>query len=57
MKSRKLTERQVRRSQILSQFNFRIECRSGKQAVRPDALSRRSQVIPINVDDPRLTER
>lgn len=57
MSSRKLTERQVRWSQILSQYNFRIDYRSGKQAVRPDALSRRGQDIPVNVDDPRLTER
>lgn len=42
----------------MSQFNFfRIEYRSGKQAVRLDASSCRGQDIPVNVNDPRLTER
>ena len=57
MTSRKLTERQVRWSQTPSQFNFRIQYRSGKQAGRPDAFSRRTQDMPTNIDYPRLRER
>lgn len=57
MTSRRLTERQVRWSQFLAQFNFVIKFRAGKNADRPDALSRRSQDIPKGDDDPRLKER
>jgi hypothetical protein len=35
-----LSQRQVRWSEFLSQFNFRIVYRPGAKAVRPDALSR-----------------
>lgn len=57
MTTRSLTERQVRWSQILSQFNFQIIFRPGRQGQRPDALSRRTQDLPNTPDDPRLTER
>ncbi|KAI0991703.1 hypothetical protein K3495_g16484, partial [Podosphaera aphanis] len=57
MSSKRLTERQVRWSQLLSQFNFKLKFRAGKQGGRPDALSRRSQDIPRSLDDPRLKER
>lgn len=57
MTSRRLTERQVRWSQFLSQFNFRLEFRAGKNALRPDALSRRDQDLPQNASDDRLRER
>ncbi|KAI0992647.1 hypothetical protein K3495_g15538 [Podosphaera aphanis] len=57
MTARKLSERQVRWAQSLSQFNFKIKFRAGKQAARPDALSRRAQDLPKNPDDPRLKER
>lgn len=57
MTSRRLTERQVRWSQFLAQFNFVINFRAGKNADRPNALSRRSQDIPKGDDDPRLKER
>ncbi|KAI0996011.1 hypothetical protein K3495_g12171, partial [Podosphaera aphanis] len=57
MTSRRLSERQVRWSQILSQFNFRLEFRAGKLAERPDALSRREQDVPTSWEDPRLKER
>ncbi|KAI0992264.1 hypothetical protein K3495_g15922, partial [Podosphaera aphanis] len=57
MSTRKLSERQVRWSQLLSQFNFRLKFRSGKEAGRPDALSRRPQDMPKDEDDPRLKER
>ncbi|KAI0999353.1 hypothetical protein K3495_g8842 [Podosphaera aphanis] len=57
MSSKLLTERQVRWSLLLSQFNFKLKFRAGKQGGRPDALSRRSQDIPKSLDDPRLKER
>ncbi|KAJ6437919.1 reverse transcriptase [Purpureocillium lavendulum] len=54
-----LNQRQVRWSEFLSQFNFRIIYRPGSKAVRPDALSRRSQDVPSksDVDDDRLKQR
>ena len=57
MKSQKLTERHVRWSQFLSQFDFRLTYRSGSKGERPDALSRRQQDIPKYLDDPRIKER
>ncbi|KJK73746.1 hypothetical protein H634G_10981 [Metarhizium anisopliae BRIP 53293] len=54
-----LNQRQVRWSEFLSQFNFRIIYRPGSKAVRPDALSRRSQDVPSksDVEDDRLKQR
>jgi RNase H-like domain found in reverse transcriptase/Reverse transcriptase (RNA-dependent DNA polymerase) len=43
---RKLNERQVRWAFELSRYNFQIVHRPGKQAVVPDALSRREQDKP-----------
>jgi hypothetical protein len=57
MTTRKLSERQVRWSQILSQFNFKLRFRAGKKALRPDALSRREQDMPQGEDDMRLKNR
>ena len=57
MTSRKLSERQVRWSQVLSQFDFRLKFRAGEDSQRPDALSRREQDMPHGVDDDRLKER
>ncbi|KAI0993806.1 hypothetical protein K3495_g14378, partial [Podosphaera aphanis] len=57
MSSRRLSERQVRWSQLLSQFNFKLVFRAGKLAGRPDALSRRPQDVPKSMEDPRLKER
>ncbi|KAI0991984.1 hypothetical protein K3495_g16202 [Podosphaera aphanis] len=57
MTNRKLTERQIRWSELLSQYNFQIKFRPGNKACRPDALSGRPQDIPKDLDDPRLKER
>ncbi|KAI0994170.1 hypothetical protein K3495_g14012 [Podosphaera aphanis] len=57
MTNRKLTERQIRWSELLSQYNFQLKFRPGSKACRPDALSRRPQDIPKDLDDPRLKER
>ena len=57
MTSRKLSERQVRWSLLLSQFRFQLKFRAGKKAQRPDALSRRPQDMPKGRDDERLKNR
>ncbi|KAI0996563.1 hypothetical protein K3495_g11619 [Podosphaera aphanis] len=57
MSTRKLSERQVRWSYTLSQFNFELRFRVGKCCQRPDALSRREQDMPVDADDERLKSR
>jgi hypothetical protein len=56
-KSRQLSERQMRWAEFLSQFNFSLEYRPGKQNQRPDALSRRDQDIPKDSNDERVKAR
>ena len=57
MTVRKLTERQMRWSLILSRYNFTISYLKGKENVRADALSRREQDIPNGEGDDRLQHR
>ncbi|CAJ2645145.1 unnamed protein product [Trifolium pratense] len=57
MTTRKLTERHVRWSEVLSEFNCSLTFRAEKKGERPDALSRRGQDIPKLNEDPRLKER
>ena len=45
-----LNQRQVRWSEFLSQFNFRIIYRPGSKAIRPDALSRKPEDRPCWTD-------
>jgi RNase H-like domain found in reverse transcriptase/Reverse transcriptase (RNA-dependent DNA polymerase)/Integrase zinc binding domain len=54
-----LSQRQVRWSEFLSQFNFRIVYRPGSRAVRPDALSRKPGDRPAKTDlnDDRIKNR
>ena len=54
-----LNQRQVRWSEFLSQFNFRIVYRPGSRAVKPDALSRRPGDRPAKADlsDDRIKHR
>jgi RNase H-like domain found in reverse transcriptase/Reverse transcriptase (RNA-dependent DNA polymerase)/Integrase zinc binding domain len=54
-----LNQRQVRWSEFLSGFNFRIVYRPGTKAVRPDALSRRSEDRPkrADINDDRIKNR
>ena len=54
---RRLTERQIRWAEILSQFNFTITYRPGKEGILPDTLSRREQDMPKGVEDERLRHR
>jgi hypothetical protein len=57
MRPKKLNERQVRWSEMLSRYNMEIMYRPGKANVRADALSRREQDLPIGAEDIRLKER
>jgi transposase InsO family protein len=54
-----LNQRQVRWSEFLSQFNFKIVYRPGTKAVRPDALSRKKEDRPTgsDADDDRVQAR
>ena len=54
---RSLNERQTRWAQLLSEFNFTLVYRPGKENVLADALSRREQDLPKGADDSRLSER
>lgn len=57
--TKSLNQRQVRWSEFLSGFNFRIVYRPGPKAVRPDALSRKSEDRPdrANAEDDRIKNR
>jgi hypothetical protein len=57
MTVRKLTERQMRWSLILSRYNFRIVHVPGKNNERADALLRRDQDMPHDRSDSRLADR
>ncbi|CAJ2508458.1 Uu.00g134840.m01.CDS01, partial [Anthostomella pinea] len=59
MTTKLLTQRQARWAEFLSQFNFQIVYRSGKQSVKPDALSRRPWDTPskLNTTDSRVAAR
>lgn len=51
MTSKLLNCRQVRWSEFLSRFNFKIVFRPGKQGAKPDALTRRSGDLPKEGDE------
>jgi hypothetical protein len=46
-----LNRRQARWSEFLSRFNFKIIYRPGKQGIKPDALTRRSEDLPKEGDE------
>jgi len=54
MTTKELGERQARWMQELSQYNFKIEYRPGKEGRKPDALTRREGDRPM-AGDKRLT--
>lgn len=54
MTTKTLNRRQARWAEFLSEFNFKITYRPGKQGTKPDSLTRRPGDIPEGVDDPRL---
>ena len=51
MTTKLLSQRQVRWSEFLSRFNFRIVYRPGKLAGKPDALSRKTEDQPSSKTD------
>jgi len=54
MTTKELNERQARWMQGLSQYNFKIEYRSGKEGGKPDAHTRSEGDLPT-AGDKRLT--
>ena len=54
MTTKELSERQARWQRFLSQYNFKIEYRPGREGGKPDALTRRSGDQPTT-GDKRLT--
>jgi hypothetical protein len=54
-----LNQRQVRWSEFLTGFNFKITYRPGSKAIRPDALSRKPEDRPAraDADDDRIKNR
>jgi hypothetical protein len=59
MTTKLLNQRQIRWSEFLSRFNFRIVYRPGVQGGKPDALTRRASDIPNTKDtsDERISQR
>ena len=55
MTKKKLNKRQVRWKQFLSQFDFKIEYRPGKEGGKPDALTRGPGYLPTQ-DNERNTQ-
>jgi len=51
-----LTDRQIRWSEVLSGFDFKIEFRPGKEGGKPDALTRRRIDMPQEGHE-RLTQK
>jgi transposase InsO family protein len=54
---RRYNERHMRWYETLAAFTFTIKYRSGQQNNGADALSRREQDLPANVDDSRIAAR
>jgi len=54
--TKELTGRQIRWSEVLSGFDFKIEYRPGKEGGKPDALTRRKADMPQDGDE-RLTQQ
>lgn len=54
MTTKQLSRRQVRWSEFLSQFDFVISYRPGKEGRKPDSLTRRSQDLPQDSSDARI---
>ena len=57
MVKRRLSERQIRWAQTLSQYDFKLVYRPGAQAIIPDSLSRREQDKPQDSSDERILAR
>jgi hypothetical protein len=57
MTTKQLSRRQARWAEFLSEFNFIIKYRPGKQGTKPDSLTRRTGDIPDGVDDDRIQQQ
>ena len=57
MTTKQLNRRQARWAEFLSEFNFRISYRPGKEGEKPDTLTRLSQDKPRGVDDSQSQEQ
>ena len=57
MTTKKLTPRQARWAEFLSEYNFIISYQSGKKNEKADALTRKPNEQPINKNDERLEHR
>jgi hypothetical protein len=57
MTTKQLNRRQACWAEFLSEFNFKIMYRPGKQGEKPDILTRRRQDIPKGFDDDHERER
>ena len=53
MTTKQLNCRQARWAEFLSEFNFRLSYRPGKEGEKPDILTRLAQNKPKDVDDSR----
>ena len=53
MDNKQLNRRQARWAEFLSEFNFKIAYRPGKQSTKPDSLTRRSADLPADATDAR----
>ncbi len=53
MTSKQLNRRQARWAEFLSEFNFKISYRPGRQGTKPDSLTRRNGDLPENDEDDR----
>ena len=53
MTTKQLNRRQVRWAEFLSEFNFKISYRPGKEGEKPDTLTRLAQDKPKGIDDSR----
>ena len=54
--TKELTDQQIRWSEVLSGFDFKIEFRTGKEGGKPNALTRRKADMPQEGDE-RLTQK
>ena len=57
MTTKKLTSRQARWAEFLSEYNFIISYQSGKKNNKADALTQKPNKRPVNDDDERLKHR
>jgi len=57
MTTKQLSHRQTRWAEYLSRFDFKIVYRPGRLGQKPDALTRRSQDLPSDTSDERITNR